>query len=76
MEEERKDSGVGVVEPKTLELKLPEGGFKLRTGGVLKPIDVAYKECGAIRPARESKIFQAPRICLDSPEFLCYNSIR
>ena len=35
MEEERKDSGVGVVEPKSLQLKLPEGGFKLRTGGVL-----------------------------------------
>ena len=48
MEEERKDSGVGVVEPKSLQLKLPEGGFKLRTGGVLKRIDVAYEECGAI----------------------------
>ena len=57
MEEERKDSGVGVVEPKTLELKLPEGGFKLRTGGVLKRIDVAYEECGAIRPERDNVIF-------------------
>jgi len=57
VEEERKDSGVGVVEPKTLELKLPEGGFKLRTGGVLKRIDVAYEECGAIRPARDNVIF-------------------
>ena len=51
------DSGVGVVEPKTLTLKLPEGGFKLRTGGVLKRIDVAYEECGAIRPERDNVIF-------------------
>ena len=57
MEEEKKDSGVGVVEPKTLELKLPEGGFRLRTGGVLKRIDVAYEECGAIRPERDNVIF-------------------
>ncbi len=57
MEEEQKDSGVGVVEPKSIQLKLPEGGFKLRTGGVLKRIDVAYEECGAIRPARDNVIF-------------------
>ena len=52
-----RDSGVGVVEPKTLTLKLPEGGFKLRTGGVLKRIDVAYEECGAMRPERDNVIF-------------------
>ena len=57
MEEERQDSGVGVVEPKSIQLKLPEGGFKLRTGGVLKRIDVAYEECGAIRPERDNVIF-------------------
>ena len=27
--------GVGIVESKDLELKLPEGGFKLEYGGVL-----------------------------------------
>ena len=57
MAEEKNDIGVGVVEPKTLELKLPEGGFRLRTGGVLKRIDVAYEECGAIRPERDNVIF-------------------
>ena len=39
--------GVGIVEAKRLELKLPEGGFKLETGGVLKQIVVQYEECGA-----------------------------
>ena len=57
MSEVVKDAGVGVVEPKTLTLKLPEGGFKLRTGGVLKRIDVAYEECGAVRPERDNVIF-------------------
>ena len=52
-----RDSGVGVVEPKTLKLELPEGGFRLRTGGVLKRIDVAYEECGAMRPERDNVIF-------------------
>ena len=57
MAEGKNDIGVGVVEPKTLTLKLPEGGFKLRTGGVLKRIDVTYEECGAIRPERDNVIF-------------------
>ena len=39
--------GVGIVEAKRLELKLPEGGFRLETGGVLKQIVVQYEECGA-----------------------------
>ena len=39
--------GVGIVEAKRLELKLPEGGFKLETGGVLKQIVVQYEACGA-----------------------------
>ena len=41
------DSGVGIVERKTLKLKLPEGGYRLISGGVLKEIEVAYEECGA-----------------------------
>ena len=57
MAEDIKDSGVGVVEPKTLSLKLPDGGFRLGPGGVLKRIDVAYEECGAIRPERDNVIF-------------------
>ncbi|MBP5285874.1 MAG: homoserine O-acetyltransferase [Kiritimatiellae bacterium] len=39
--------GVGTVEPKKRKLKLPEGGFRLSYGGVLKEIEVAYEECGA-----------------------------
>ena len=39
--------GVGVVEPKTMRLNLPEGGFRLAYGGVLKEIEIAYEECGA-----------------------------
>ncbi len=39
--------GVGIVEPKSLELELPEGGFKLEPGGVLKKIVVRYEQCGA-----------------------------
>ena len=57
MAEDIKDSGVGVVEPQTLSLKLPDGGFRLGPGGVLKRIDVAYEECGAIRPERDNVIF-------------------
>ena len=46
--------GVGIVESKDLELKLPEGGFKLEYGGVLKRISVRYEECGA--PMREDNV--------------------
>ena len=51
------DRGVGVVEARSLRLKLPEGGFRLRTGGVLKQIDVAYEECGAMRPEMDNVVF-------------------
>ena len=46
--------GVGIVEPKTLSLDLPEGGYRLETGGVLKRIDVRYEECGA--PMRDDNV--------------------
>ncbi len=39
--------GVGIVEPKKMALRLPEGGLKLESGGVLKKIEVQYEECGA-----------------------------
>jgi len=48
------NEGVGIVEPKMMELKLPEGGFRLETGGVLKRIDVRYEECGA--PMRDGNV--------------------
>ncbi|MBQ9739792.1 MAG: homoserine O-acetyltransferase, partial [Kiritimatiellae bacterium] len=57
MVDSKTDSGVGLVEPKSMELKLPEGGLRLRTGGVLKRVDVAYEECGAIRPELDNVVF-------------------
>ena len=48
------EEGVGIVERKSLKLKLPEGGFKLSYGGILKEITVAYEECGA--PIREDNV--------------------
>lgn len=48
------DEGVGLVEPKTMELKLPEGGMKFASGGVLKKIEVRYEECGA--PMRDDNV--------------------
>ena len=47
-------NGVGIVEPKTMELALPEGGFRLGPGGVLKKIEVRYEECGA--PMRDGNV--------------------
>ena len=35
------------VDAGKLKLDLPEGGFTLSTGGVLKEIEVAYERCGA-----------------------------
>jgi len=48
------DEGVGIVEPKMMELKLPEGGLRLETGGLLKKIEVRYEECGA--PMRDDNV--------------------
>ena len=48
------EEGVGIVEPRKLELELPEGGYRFETGGVLKKIEVAYEECGA--PMREDNV--------------------
>ena len=48
------DEGVGIVEPKMIELKLPEGGLRLETGGLLKKIEVRYEECGA--PMRDDNV--------------------
>ena len=46
--------GVGIIEPKTMRLNLPEGGLKFAYGGVLKEIDVRYEECGA--PIRDDNV--------------------
>lgn len=46
--------GVGIVEQKKIDLKLPEGGLRLETGGVLKKIEIVYEECGA--PRRDDNV--------------------
>ena len=46
--------GVGIVEQKKIDLKLPEGGLRLETGGVLKKVEIVYEECGA--PRRDDNV--------------------
>jgi homoserine O-acetyltransferase len=41
------NDGVGIVEAKKLKLKLPEGGYRLESGGILPEIEVQYERCGA-----------------------------
>ena len=48
---------VGIVEPHTVKLNLPPGGFRFEKGGVLTEIEVAYERCGAIRPANDNVVF-------------------
>ncbi len=48
---------VGVVEPKSVRLNLPEGGFKLEHGGVLPEITVAYEICGNITEENDNVVF-------------------
>jgi homoserine O-acetyltransferase len=50
LKETDQNNGVGLVEPKTMELELPEGGYRVK-GGVLSKIEVRYEECGVpMRP--------------------------
>jgi homoserine O-acetyltransferase len=48
---------VGVVEPQTLRLELPPGGFRMEKGGVLPEIQVAYERCGMLAPDRSNVIY-------------------
>lgn len=48
------DDGVGLVEPKTISLKLPEGGYRLGSGETISVIEVRYEECGA--PMRDDNV--------------------
>jgi homoserine O-acetyltransferase len=48
------DDGVGIVEPRTLRLNLPDGGYRLESGGILKEINVRYETCGA--PRRDDNV--------------------
>jgi homoserine O-acetyltransferase len=48
---------VGVVEPQTIQLKLPPEGFKLEKGGVLPAIQVTCECCGRLAPDRRNVIY-------------------
>lgn len=48
---------VGIVEPHTIKLDLPPGGFRLEKGGVLPEIQVAYERCGHITPENDNVVF-------------------
>lgn len=46
-----------MVEPKTLKLRLPPGGFQLERGGMLPEVDVAYEMCGTLAPDCSNVVF-------------------
>lgn len=48
---------VGVVEPRTLKLQLPPGGFPFEKGGALSEIEVAYECCGTLAPDRSNVVY-------------------
>jgi homoserine O-acetyltransferase len=48
---------VGVVEPRSLKLDLPPGGFRLEKGGVLTEIHVAYERCGRAAAENDNVVF-------------------
>ncbi|MCQ2388203.1 MAG: homoserine O-acetyltransferase [Kiritimatiellae bacterium] len=45
------------MQPRTTRLTLPEGGWRLETGGVLPQIDVAWESCGLEKPENDNVIF-------------------
>ncbi|MDY5954449.1 MAG: homoserine O-acetyltransferase [Kiritimatiellia bacterium] len=52
-----KSKSIGVVQPQVLKLKLPEGGLRLRHGGVLPEVSVAYEAFGTLKPDRSNVVF-------------------
>ena len=48
-----------LTETQSMKLDLPEGGFVLKHGGVLKEINVAYETCGTLSPDCDNVIFIA-----------------
>ena len=62
MEETKKNDpkgwgGVGLAATKMLRLDLPDGGFRLESGGTLPRIDVAYETYGALSATRDNVVF-------------------
>ena len=55
-----------LTETRTLKLDLPEKGFTLKHGGVLKEINVAYETCGTLSPECDNVIFIAHALTGDA----------
>ena len=49
--------GVGLTETRHLSLDLPEGGFRLESGGSLPRVDIAYETYGELSEARDNVVF-------------------
>ena len=49
--------GVGLTETRHLTLDLPEGGFRLESGGTLPRVDIAYETYGELSEARDNVVF-------------------
>ena len=48
---------VGLVERRQMELPLPEEGFVLEHGGILRSLTVAYEMCGNVREEKDNVVF-------------------
>jgi homoserine acetyltransferase len=48
-----------LTETRSIKLDLPNGGFTLKHGGVLKEIDVAYETCATLSADCDNVIFRA-----------------
>ena len=57
---------VGLSEPHTISLELPEGGFRLEHGGVLREISVTYEMCGALSEKKDNVVFICHALTGDS----------
>ncbi len=50
-------NGVGVVTPRVATLSLPEGGWRLEGGGILRELEVAWESCGLEKPENDNVVF-------------------
>lgn len=55
-----------LTETRSIKLDLPNGGFTLKHGGVLKEINVAYETCGTLSPNGDNVIFIAHALTGDA----------
>ncbi len=59
-------AALGVIVPQTIQLVLPEGGFKLEKGGCLKEITVCYETCGTLNADRSNAVYICHALTGDS----------